>query len=105
MPVAPPPDDPMKSAEKHESQWIVESLGETTATVEVDGKAMMKVPRWLLPGDAKEKDVLAVTRAAEGDRVSLKVERDAGATRAALDASAKQLRDAPVDKKGGDVTL
>ena len=87
------------------ARWVVDALGETTASVEVDGEAIEKVPRWLLPADAKAGDVLAVKYTRDGDRASLEVTRDPKATREALAASEKQMRDAPVDKKGGDVVL
>ena len=87
------------------ARWVVDSLGESTASVEVDGDRVEKVPRWLLPADAKEGEVLAVKHTRDGDRASLVVTRDPEATREALAESEKQMRDAPVDKKGGDVTL
>jgi hypothetical protein len=87
------------------ARWVVESLGDSTASVEVDGDAIEKVPRWLLPADAKAGDVLAVRHTRDGDHASLVVTRDPKATREALAASERQMRDAPVDKKGGDVTL
>ena len=87
------------------SQWVVDSLGEATATVEVDGKETAKVPRWLLPTGVREGDVLAVERRADEERVSITVRQDPKAREAARAASERQMRDAPVDKKGGDVTL
>jgi len=85
-------------------RWIVESLGDETAAVEVDGGAVAHVPRWLLPADAHEGDVLAVTHAHGHGRVTVTVAHDAAATQAALDDSARQMRDAPIDR-GGDVAL
>ena len=87
------------------ARWVVDSLGESTASVEVDGDRVEKVPRWLLPADAKAGDVLAVKHTRDGDRASVVVARDPKATREALAESEAQMRDAPVDKKGGDVTL
>jgi len=87
------------------ARWVVDALGETTASVEVDGDRVEKVPRWLLPADAKEGEVLAVKHERAGDRASIVVTRDPKATREALAESEKQMRDAPVDKKGGDVVL
>ena len=87
------------------SRWVVESLDDATAAVEVDGASIAHVPRWLLPAGTRAGDVLAVTRAPGHDRVTVVVEHDADATRAALDASAQQMRDAPIDTQGGDVTL
>lgn len=87
------------------ARWVVDGLGETTASVEVDGDRVEKVPRWLLPADAKAGEVLAVKHARDGDRASVVVTRDPQATREALAASERQMRDAPVDKKGGDVKL
>jgi len=87
------------------TRWVVESLGESTASVEVDGEKVEKVPRWLLPADAREGEVLAVERTHSGDHVSLTVRRDPKGTRAALEASKEQLARAPKDTKGGDITL
>jgi hypothetical protein len=95
----------MARAGEKSVQWVVEALGESTATVEVDGQEMAKVPRWLLPAGAREGDVLAVTHERGAERASLTVVRDPDATKAALAASERQMRDAPVDKKGGDITL
>ena len=87
------------------ARWVVESLGESTASVEVDGERVEKVPRWLLPAGAREGDVLAVEHTHAGDHVSLTVRRDAKETRAALEASKEQLAQAPKDTKGGDIKL
>jgi hypothetical protein len=86
------------------TRWVVTALGDTQASVEVDDR-IEHVPRWLLPANAREGDVLAVEHARAGARASLVVSRAQAATRAALEASARQLRDAPKDPKGGDITL
>lgn len=86
-------------------QWVVESIGDATAGIEIDDGSVARVPRWLLPEAARVGDVLAVTRERSAGRTQLTVERDPAATRAALDASERQARAAPVDQGGGDVTL
>jgi len=85
-------------------RWVIDALGDTYASVEI-GDRVERVPRWLLPADVREGDVLAVEHARAGDRASIVVTRDEAATKAALAASERQLKNAPVDKKGGDITL
>ena len=87
------------------TRWVVQSVGESVASVEVDGDTIVTLPRWLLPEDAAEGDVLAVTHTRAAGRASLVVMRDAAGTREALAESETQMRDAPVDTAGGDVTL
>lgn len=87
------------------SQWIVDALGEATATVEVDGKDTEKVPRWLLPIGTREGDVLEVERRTDDERVTLTVRQDRQARETAREASEKQMKEAPVDRKGGDIAL
>ena len=66
-------------AELH--QWIIAVLEEHTATVEVDGGATCALPRWLLPEEVREHDVLRVEHRRAGDRSTLIIAHDAAATR------------------------
>ena len=95
------------SAKKY--RWVVDSMEESVASIEIDGKRTVQLPLWLLPRDAKEGDVLKVTHdvaeSGEESRLGIVVDRDA--TRAAMERSARQVADrgrSPGDP-GGDIKL
>lgn len=90
-------------------RWVVDSMEEAVASIEVDGKRTFQLPKWLLPRGAKEGDVLIVTHdvaeSGEESRLGIVVDRDA--TRAAMERSARQVADrgrSPGDP-GGDIKL
>ena len=100
------PADTRKNAEH---RWIIDSIEESVASIEVDGDCMITVPQSLLPSDAKQGHVLRVLReaAADGKRSTLTIEVDEAATREALAASAAQTKKGtrqPNDP-GGDIAL
>lgn len=78
--------------------WVVDAFEEHMASIEVDGGLMIQLPQALLPHGVREGDVLRVS-----------IERDPEATKAALDASAAQVkkgRDASAKRDpGGDIVL
>jgi hypothetical protein len=80
--------------------WVVDVIDEDSAAVEVDGRQITPIPRWLLPVDAREGDVLRVTHSRSGSRSTLSIEVDRHATRAALQRSAEQIRGAPPGDAG-----
>jgi len=86
-------------------RWIVDVLDTHSATVEVDGERVVALPRWLLPAEAREGDVLAVRHEREGHESRLVVALDPAATEAAIEASRAQLASAPTDPSTGDITL
>jgi hypothetical protein len=86
-------------------RWIVDVLDAHAATVEVDGERTIELPRWLLPDDAREGDVLTVRHDRGADESRLVVEIDRPATRAAMDVSREQMARAPLDTSTGDITL
>jgi Protein of unknown function (DUF3006) len=90
-------------------RWIVDVIEEDSAAVEVDGRSITPVPRWMLPVGARQGDVLAVSHRREDVRSVLTIEIDRAATDAAYSASATQTADgraaSAVRDKGGDVTL
>ena len=67
-------------------RWVIDSIEESMASVEVDGKSMITVPQSLLPSGAKEGHVLSVKRdlSADGLRSALSIEVDEAATKSAL---------------------
>jgi hypothetical protein len=75
--------------------WVVDVIDEDSAAVEVDGRQITPIPRWLLPVDARDGDVLRVTHSRSGSRSTLSIEVDRHATRAAVQRSAEQIRGAP----------
>ena len=85
--------------------WIVDVIDEDSAAVEVDGRQITPIPRWLLPADARDGDVLRVTHERAGTRSALVIEVDRASTRAAFDRSRQQLADAGTGDQGGDITL
>jgi hypothetical protein len=96
------PDDVEGRRSRH--TWVVDVIEEDAAAVEVDGRRVTPIPRWLLPSDARDGDVLRVTHARSGSRSTLSIEVDRQATRIAFQRSADQLRDAPAGGTG-DIDL
>ena len=90
-------------------RWIVDSIEEFVASVEVDGKTMITVPQSLLPSAARQGHLLRVKRelSADGMRSTLTIEVDEGATKRALAKSAAQVRKSAKqpDDPGGDINL
>ncbi len=79
-------------------RWVVDSIEEKVASIEVDGGAMITIPVALLPRGAKEGDVLRVT-------IALDV---AGTTQALADSAAQVKKGRDTSRKrdrGGDITL
>jgi hypothetical protein len=90
-------------------RWIVDSIEESVASVEVDGERMITVPQSLLPSGAKSGQVLSVRHdlSADGRRSTLTIEIDEAATQKALAASAAQVKKGTRQKNdpGGDIVL
>ena len=84
--------------------WVVDVIEDDAAAVEVDGRRVTPVPRFLLPSDARDGDVLRVTHARSGTRSAFTIEVDHDATRVAFQRSAQQLRGAPPGGSG-DIDL
>ena len=97
---------PREDAERRASQhtWVVDVIEDDAAAVEVDGRRVTPIPRWLLPADAKDGDVLRVTHTRSASRSSFAIEVDHDATRLAYQRSAEQLRSAPAGGSG-DIDL
>ena len=84
--------------------WVVDVIDEDSAAVEVDGRQITPIPRWLLPKDAVDGDVLRVTHTRSASRSILSIEIDRDAKRIALEQSAEQVGELPVTGRG-DVKL
>ena len=95
-------DDATDRASRH--KWVVDVIEEDAAAVEVDGRRVTPMPRWLLPTDARDGDVLRVTHTRTASRSAFTIEVDHDATRLAYERSAEQLRNAPPGGSG-DIDL
>ena len=84
--------------------WVIDMMDDDSAAVHVDGRQITPLPRWLLPADAHEGDVLRVTHARSAGRSTLSIEVDRSETRLAFRRSADQVRGAP-PPDAGDVDL
>jgi hypothetical protein len=90
-------------------RWVIDSMEESVASVEINGERTAQLPRWLLPRGAKEGDVLSVTHdvAESGEESRLSIVVDRAGTSAAMERSAGQVgssRRSPNDP-GGDIKL
>jgi len=103
LPAGEEPDaDTERRASRH--TWVVDVIEDDAAAVEVDGRRVTPIPRWLLPADAKDGDVLQVTHTRSASRSTFTIAVDHDATRLAYERSAEQLRDTPPGGSG-DVDL
>lgn len=86
-------------------QFMVDRHEGDLSVVTVDGRAMLDLPRWLLPPTARGDDVLAVTVEASGDRAVITIERDTAATARAQEAARAAARRLKTKDPGGDLRL
>jgi hypothetical protein len=89
-----------------EHRLVVDRFEGDLAVVEVDGGPALDLPRWLLPREVKEGDVVRVRadQSAEGT-LRLEARLDPEATRAARGDAAARLRRLRARDPGGDVEL
>lgn len=87
-------------------QLIIDRFEGDMAVVEVDGERFIELPRWLLPADAAEDDLLVlISRAEMGGAITHEVRIDAAGTALAR-AEAEKLVDRLRRKDpGGDLVL
>jgi hypothetical protein len=97
----------MGKAEEH--RWAIDALDDSVARIEEDGKRMLTVPRYLVPAEAREGQLLRVTRADIQGVLTVSVTVDQHATSAALASSGATTKRAMARSKkqdpGGDVSL
>ena len=93
-------DETTAAGSRSRHVWVVDVIDEDSAAVEVDGREVTPLPRWLLPSNARDGDVLRVTHARSGSRSTLSIEVDRSGNRLALDRSADQIRDIPAAGQG-----
>ena len=89
--------------------WSLDGLEEDVARVEEDGQRVITVPRWLIPPDAKEGQILSVDRVLGVGTSTVTITIDQAATAAALAKSAatvEKISKASMKRDaGGDVAL
>ena len=84
-------------------RWTVDGLEEDSARVEEDGARIITIPRYLLPPDVREGEILLVERSDErGDSVRITVTVDEAATRDAMAKSKKQVTETMLASKKND---
>ena len=85
--------------------WVVDQVGEDSATVEVDGKSFKTVPRWVLPRDVQEGDVLRVQHDHQAGRSVLMIVADNEERLRRLAQSREQVAKGTETDPGGDIVL
>jgi hypothetical protein len=85
--------------------WVVDQVGEESATVEVDGKTFKTVPRWILPRDIREGDVLQVQHDHQAERSILMIVEDHEERLRRLARSREQVADGSGGGQPGDIVL
>lgn len=95
--------DPIESPQEHE--LVVDRFEGAFVVVEVDGAPPIDLPRWLLPGSAREGDVVRArtTVGPAGVRVDLRVDEEETARRRA--AATERLQRLESRDPGGDLLL
>ena len=92
------------ASSKH--RWTIDVMEEDSAAIEVDGRQIVHVPRWILPQRAREGVILSVTHERSGATSRLSIEIDDEAMRgASAESDAKVLRTRNSKDPGGDVKL
>ena len=85
-------------------RWAVDRIEEGTAAVEQDGDHVYEIPRWLLPPNVREGDVLNASLVTSGEGfLTISVRLDRAASDAANTPRSKRTR-SPGDP-GGDIVL
>lgn len=97
-------DDRSAAGDQH--RLVIDRFEGTAAVVEVDGGAMLDLPRWMLPADVAEGDVVRVQRqSSSGTELRWVLHIDRPATEAARAAARATLERLKQRDPGGDVAL
>ena len=95
----------MAREQKPAHRWAIDRIEEGTAAVEQDGDHVYEIPRYLIPPDARDGDVLVVSvSSAAGTEVTISVRIDrASGSASSAKASARKRRGG--NDPGGDIVL
>lgn len=86
-------------------RWAVDRIEEGTAAVEQDGDHVYEIPRYLIPAETRDGDVLQVTATSSGGgEVTISVRIDRAASMASP-AEKSSSRPRPPKASGGDIVL
>ena len=83
-----------QSAHSSGQVWVIDQIEEQIASVEVDGRAAVSIPMWMLPHEVHEGDVLRVTIVPDHEEQARRLEQ-----------SRQQVAVKSKGDPGGDVTL
>jgi hypothetical protein len=96
-------------AKPEEHRWAIDALDDGMVRIEEDGKRMLTIPRYLVPADAREGQLLRVTRTDIPGVLTVSIAVDQSGTAAALASSVATTKRAMARSKkhdpGGDVSL
>jgi hypothetical protein len=67
-----PIEEPAGRTSRH--SWVVDVIEDDSAAIQVDGRQVTPIPRWLLPASARVNDRLHVVHRRTGDRSELTIE-------------------------------
>jgi hypothetical protein len=85
---------------------VIDRFEEDLVVVEVNGGAMLDLPRWMLPSDAAEGDVVLMQQeSSEGADLRWTVRIDRAATEAARNTARATLERLKQRDPGGDIAL
>lgn len=84
---------------------VVDRFEGELAVVQVNGGRLLDLPRWLLPPDTREGDVVEVTRIARAGSAGLQVHVDRAATDRAEERARQLLEELKNKDPGGDLGL
>ncbi len=91
--------------EEQPHRWAIDRIEEGTAAVEQDGDHVYEIPRYLVPTDATDGDVLTVSVAPGGPgEVTISVRIDRTASRPAAPDRPSRAKKSDSDR-GGDIVL
>lgn len=100
-------ESPEKEAARSTThRLVIDRFEEDLVVVEVNGGAMLDLPRWMLPADAEEGDVVLMQRgSSEGADLRWTLRIDRAATEAARDTARATLERLKQRDPGGDIAL
>jgi hypothetical protein len=57
-------------------RWTIDSIEEAFANIDVDGRQIVHIPKWMLPRGARQGDVLAVRHEVTAEHSVLNIQVD-----------------------------
>jgi len=85
--------------------WSIDTLSDTSASVEMDGGHIVPIPRWMLPQGVQEGDVYRVQHEVGATKSVVTIVVDAEEKARRLARSKAQVARKSGNDPGGDITL